>query len=98
MSETNKINNTENFKNTKIVKKINLDYIYDSKQIKKRCKFIINNINSINAYEVKLQDVYWKKTFYYNTKDLVVNFYGKRANDIMERAIASTLSKIEQVS
>lgn len=58
MSETNKINNTENFKNTKIVKKINLDYIYDSKQIKKRCKFIINNINSINAYEVKLQDVY----------------------------------------
>ena len=87
--------NQTQFENTKEIDKINLDHIYNHKQIKKRCKFCINNITRINQYPVKMSETYWKNTFYYHTKDKVVNFYGKRANDIMERAIATTLHNIE---
>ena len=85
----------KNVQSKKEIKKINLDHIKSHTEIKSRCKFVINNLNRITKYDTTMKDKYGAYSFWYYTKDATVNFYWHKAQDIYERAVASTLKKIE---
>ncbi len=78
------------------IKKINLDYIQDRSKIKQRCKFIVNNFNSIHSYDVRLKDKYGDKTFRYTYNNYRVNFYWQKANAIVQRASKKIAEKQQQ--